>query len=723
MVDTKYLKNNTVVIQVPKQVLKDNNRLANSTTDKGNISNDSIILKPTNNEKVKIINDGNWIQKALSKKEEQKGLPKRPVGRPAKDAPIQPNVKKPVGRPPAVKSKSPQQKRPRGRPRKQVAKPDNQDDYKGLVKSLANDINIVNDRIYSNWNTDIPLRLEVEAQQTQPSVINLLMPVPQLAQLPRKSKFILKPLPPRISAPAIPQSDLEQRPSIPEPVVVPDYPTSVPQMAKTGTPVQQAKSKSSEPRAWQARSQTEEEEEEIDLGQINYGSTTKSSAKSKSSEGPMAKTGPPVQQARSKSSEPRAWQARSQTEEEEEEIDLGHINYGSTTNSSAKSKSSEGPMAKVGPPVKASSNSIGKKTKAVGILKRLLYPFINRVSANITDRLLFYRKLRRILELKDIPKQGCFSYKGPNFVLGDTIILKKQIGSTSKSGIVYLSNIEDKPIYNFAVKISEENDTINKEIMLLQEVNKYVLKQENPHFPIIYGVFRCDDIKSEYTKLSQSEKSAFPELLTKLARNSKRNKAVSVLNELANGDLRSFINDYGLNDDLMTNALVQNLISIVSFHSATNHFHNDTHAGNFLYHKIKKGGYYHYKILDDDYYIENMGFLWVIWDYGLALPLTTSLKINLADDNHNLMANTRRTDNDGLIDNGLTTDTYDDLITKLMKDITGKKVVAYMGKFTVEKYKKYVANMLKVLKTNGLLLTSIPTSPINQEPFVITLPT
>ena len=666
MVDTKYLKNNTVVIQVPKQVLKDNNRLANSTTDKGNISNDSIILKPTNNEKVKIINDGNWIQKALSKKEEQKGLPKRPVGRPAKDAPIQPNVKKPVGRPPAVKSKSPQQKRPRGRPRKQVAKPDNQDDYKGLVKSLANDINIVNDRIYSNWNTDIPLRLEVEAQQTQPSVINLLMPVPQLAQLPRKSKFILKPLPPRISAPAIPQSDLEQRPSIPEPVVVPDYPTSVPQMAKTGTPVQQAKSKSSEP---------------------------------------------------------RAWQARSQTEEEEEEIDLGHINYGSTTNSSAKSKSSEGPMAKVGPPVKASSNSIGKKTKAVGILKRLLYPFINRVSANITDRLLFYRKLRRILELKDIPKQGCFSYKGPNFVLGDTIILKKQIGSTSKSGIVYLSNIEDKPIYNFAVKISEENDTINKEIMLLQEVNKYVLKQENPHFPIIYGVFRCDDIKSEYTKLSQSEKSAFPELLTKLARNSKRNKAVSVLNELANGDLRSFINDYGLNDDLMTNALVQNLISIVSFHSATNHFHNDTHAGNFLYHKIKKGGYYHYKILDDDYYIENMGFLWVIWDYGLALPLTTSLKINLADDNHNLMANTRRTDNDGLIDNGLTTDTYDDLITKLMKDITGKKVVAYMGKFTVEKYKKYVANMLKVLKTNGLLLTSIPTSPINQEPFVITLPT
>jgi hypothetical protein len=41
----------------------------------------------------------------------------------------------------------------------------------------------------------------------------------------------------------------------------------------------------------------------------------------------------------------------------------------------------------------------------------------------------------------------------------------------------------------------------------------------------------------------------------------------------------------------------------------------DAHWGNFLYHKIKPGGYIHYKIYDNDIYIKNMGYMWIIWDY------------------------------------------------------------------------------------------------------------
>ena len=689
MVETKYLKNKTVIIQVPKQVINDNNRLVNSTTDKGHISNEAIILKPTNNEKVKIINDGNWIQRALNKKEEQKNLPKRPVGRPPKDAPKQPEVKKPVGRPPAPKAKSPQPKRPRGRPPKQVKVDNNgiqQADmegiediedkeldkriYAGFTQRLVSDTYIeqqLDTRIYADWNKDIPLRLEVKQQQ---SVINLLTPkndvkIDTLSQLPQSTnakKFLLKPLPSKISAPVIPQSTTEERPKIPKPVLTPLPPTIEPKIVKLLTPTPSVKSKSSEVK------------------------------------------------------EPVAWKPRSQTEEEEE--DYGRMYYGSTTKSSVKSKSSE--------VIKPSSGSIGKKQKAVTILqrslKRLLYPFINRVSANITDRLVYYKKIRTILEIKDIPNQGCFSYKDKQLILGNSIVLKKQIGSASKNGIVYLSNIKNKPIYTFAVKVSQDDKTTDKEVMLLEEVNLYVLKQVNPHFPIIYGVFRCDNVYDEYEKMTPLEQSSFPKELVSIATNEKNKKAVSILNELANGDLRSFMNEYGMNDDLMTNALVQNIIAILSFHSVTNHYHNDTHAGNFLYHKIKKGGYFHYKILNEDYYIENLGYLWVIWDYGMATSMKSKIKTSIEGDYNNLMFNTKRLENKGLISNDITNDTYEDLISSLITDINGKKNILFLGSFTGQKYNKYITNMLKVLVSQGLIQTSISSSPINKSPFVINLP-
>jgi hypothetical protein len=54
------------------------------------------------------------------------------------------------------------------------------------------------------------------------------------------------------------------------------------------------------------------------------------------------------------------------------------------------------------------------------------------------------------------------------------------------------------------------------------------------------------------------------------------------------------------------------------FSNYTNSIHNDCHSGNFLFHKIKPGGYFHYNIYGIDYYLENKGYLWVIWDFGFT---------------------------------------------------------------------------------------------------------
>jgi hypothetical protein len=61
--------------------------------------------------------------------------------------------------------------------------------------------------------------------------------------------------------------------------------------------------------------------------------------------------------------------------------------------------------------------------------------------------------------------------------------------------------------------------------------------------------------------------------------------------------------------------------------------HNDCHWGNFLYHKINKGGYFHYKLFGENFYLENLGFLWVIWDFELA----TSIKEEYDEDGYIFM--------------------------------------------------------------------------------------
>ena len=61
----------------------------------------------------------------------------------------------------------------------------------------------------------------------------------------------------------------------------------------------------------------------------------------------------------------------------------------------------------------------------------------------------------------------------------------------------------------------------------------------------------------------------------------------------------------------------------------------DCHPGNFLYHKIKAGGYFHYNFFGVDYYLENVGFLWVIWDFDLSKTLIEAMDIYKIKKNSN----------------------------------------------------------------------------------------
>ena len=151
----------------------------------------------------------------------------------------------------------------------------------------------------------------------------------------------------------------------------------------------------------------------------------------------------------------------------------------------------------------------------------------------------------------------------------------------------------------------------------MKKLTKEVIELKCPHFLISYGYLNCNNtaLKSnnsdDYSivKDKHFDSNFLPEIINE-------NKALYIqINELASGD---FINILITTKNNLLNNIIQMFISIMFFQDRIKAYHADTHAGNFLYHKINPGGYFHYNIYGKDFYLENIGYLWMIWDFGLV---------------------------------------------------------------------------------------------------------
>lgn len=226
--------------------------------------------------------------------------------------------------------------------------------------------------------------------------------------------------------------------------------------------------------------------------------------------------------------------------------------------------------------------------------KKLYYPFINRINANI----------KKILNIDESNENYCIRlYKYDNegkpiYRIGNKIILKKQIGIDSDNGIIYLSSIKDKynKIFKYAIKCVVSNNENKKEIKLLKKVSKAVLNNKCPHFPILYANIKCKDFlnfsndndndndnDNKITRKEIEDIKNYPYIFQK----NKKKTFYFLLNELANGDLKTFLEKYYNDFYLLSNAFVQIYLSLMFFYQETKYFHYDSHWGNFLYHKIK----------------------------------------------------------------------------------------------------------------------------------------
>jgi hypothetical protein len=249
-----------------------------------------------------------------------------------------------------------------------------------------------------------------------------------------------------------------------------------------------------------------------------------------------------------------------------------------------------------------------RKRIAAKKIQRLSMPFIKRVSFNIDDRIRIYKLYVKYLSKFKVKQCLTVNKKGDDVeysLVDNKIKIVKKIGTKSNYGAIYMSKgTNTGELFRFASKIMAQTKDNKKELAILKKLNDIVISKKNPHFPIMYQNFSCDVLNND---------SNLPEFVI--------NKRYFInLNELASGDLKMFIHKEYDNHKNVNNAIAQIFIAILSLHNF-GYTHNDTHWGNFLYHKINPGGYIKYNINGIDVYIENLGYLWVIWDFAEATEL------------------------------------------------------------------------------------------------------
>lgn len=209
----------------------------------------------------------------------------------------------------------------------------------------------------------------------------------------------------------------------------------------------------------------------------------------------------------------------------------------------------------------------------------------------------------------------CLVPNNQEYLIGkNQLTLKHRIGSNSRYGIIYLTTSKD--YYKFATKLTPVHVQNYTEIQIAKKLSNVTLKDKCPHFLIVYKVMGCNNNR---------ELTTLPNLI-------KNSDYFISVNELVSGNFRNFLLNSNPNEELIINALQQILIAILSFHTFTGGlFHNDCHYRNFLFHKIKPGGYFHYNIYGKDIYVKNLGYIWLIWDFGLVRMDKSYSKKRLAD--------------------------------------------------------------------------------------------
>lgn len=279
--------------------------------------------------------------------------------------------------------------------------------------------------------------------------------------------------------------------------------------------------------------------------------------------------------------------------------------------------------------------------------------------------------------------------------LSGTVQKIHRIGTPSINGEAFIVTApyrNDKMV--FAVKRMPSNKNNKGEIKLLDKFTKLVLDNENPHFPIAYSSASCKKCKYENPDLRYKNKSC-----------------LLCFNELANGDLKTFLRDsIVVSTDTFISMFCQVILGLVGLENAKL-IHRDLHWGNILYHSVDSHTdmYSHYKFGNDNVYVKNTGQHWVLWDFGEV--------VRARHESDSLLVDVRRISNVSYWAMDEFARPLNSYLTIMLNNIRG---FVFIPRMKCKDLLKYIYDMTKT--SSDVLLINPQTKPakiINRRPYMI----
>jgi hypothetical protein len=250
---------------------------------------------------------------------------------------------------------------------------------------------------------------------------------------------------------------------------------------------------------------------------------------------------------------------------------------------------------------------------------------------NILNRFKIYNKLNKLIS-KNINdgSDKCLIHSQNKedylYSYNNNLFIIKQIGSRSSDASIYLTLLRTKSyIYYFITKIQLFLDF--KEMLFLKKVSDYAVKYKNIHLPLFYNYLKCDKF-NKFDLLLPKNINVNKKLNNYNYKNEYSTSYYSIFAELADGDIYKYLENTNITQKKLYNVISQCFMAIISIHN-NGIYHRDTHTGNFLYHNIEPNGCIKYKYKDLIFYIENIGYNWVIWDFGRSIEITEQNKYKI----------------------------------------------------------------------------------------------
>lgn len=249
------------------------------------------------------------------------------------------------------------------------------------------------------------------------------------------------------------------------------------------------------------------------------------------------------------------------------------------------------------------------------ILTKIKLPYnLSIVYLKTKYRIALSKSIKKgLADIHSVPEGlQCIMKNGINHI-SKYIKLKKLIG-TGDWGNVYSACLSSdfKCRRKFAIKMSRitqedykepytETSTAWYESLMLKDIIKpLITKNICPNLPLFIDTFLCNKCDFIFRK------------------GDTQHPCVITIMELASSDMTNFLKFGNPTDNEVYSALFQIMAGIHAIQISGQILNNDIKTKNILVYNVKPGGYWHYKIFKNNFYVPNYGKMFVINDFGVS---------------------------------------------------------------------------------------------------------